>query len=345
MNVRRIVVTSVSVLMLHLLGASAAHAKSYSLENRPPGEISLLFGGRLADEDLGAADTGPDIGPIVGLRWAAKLSPRWNWFFDGVYGTQDNVSDDPTKIWEGRTGFERLFPLGETCHWFMSGSLGGADVDFPSPPGGDFGRPLASLGLGLGQTGSGVRGELRGETYLGDSGLHGADLFNLELIVGWTFGLPSGDDSDGDGVINSDDDCPNTPKGTKVDSHGCPMKVQLFNETRKKVRLEGVNFELESDRLTHDSHEILDRVADALHDRPDLKVEVAGHTDNTGTPDYNRDLSQRRAESVRNYLISKGIDSSRLTAKGYGETEPETTNDTPEGRAQNRRVELKQIGQ
>jgi len=345
MNARRIVVTSVSVLMLQLLGASTAHAKSYSLENRPPGEISLLFGGRLADEDLVDAETGPDIGPIAGLRWAAKLSPRWNWFFDGVYGTQDNISEDPTKIWEGRTGFERLYPLGETCHWFLSGALGGANVDFPSPPGGDFGRPLASLGLGLAQTGGGARGELRGETYLGDSGVHGADIFNVELIVGWTFGLPSGDDSDGDGVINSDDDCPNTPKGTKVDSHGCPMKVQLFNETRKKVRLEGVNFELESDRLTHESHEILDRVADALHDRPDLKVEVAGHTDNTGTPDYNRDLSQRRAESVRNYLISKGIDGSRLTAKGYGETEPETTNDTPEGRAQNRRVELKQIGQ
>jgi OOP family OmpA-OmpF porin len=121
--------------------------------------------------------------------------------------------------------------------------------------------------------------------------------------------------------------------------------MQLFNETRKKVRLEGVNFELESDRLTSESHHILDRVANALHDRPDLKVEVAGHTDNTGTPDYNKDLSQRRAEAVRNYLISKGIDGSRLTARGYGETEPEVSNDTEAGRAQNRRVELKQIGE
>jgi outer membrane protein OmpA-like peptidoglycan-associated protein len=344
MNAKRFLVLSALCLSLFVADASAARAAT--LENRPPGEFSLLVGLHVADEDVVAADTGPGMSPLFGARWAAKLSPSWNWFFDGIYTSVDNATDDNTNVWEGRTGFERLFPLGESCHWFISGAVGGGDVNFPSPPSGDFGRPLLSLGVGAAKTGGGLRGEVRGETLTGDSGLHGADIYNLQAILGWTFGLPGGGpDSDGDGVVDSNDDCPNTPKGTKVDSRGCPTKVQLFNETRKKVRLEGVNFELESDRLTRESHDILDRVADALHDRPDLKVEVAGHTDNSGTSDYNRDLSQRRAESVRNYLISKGIDSSRLTAKGYGETEPETSNETPEGRAQNRRVELKQIGE
>ena len=344
MNAKRVLVSSVLFLALSL--AVAGPARAVSLENRSPGEISLLVGLSVADEDLVGANTGPDTSPLFGLRWAAKLSPRWNWFFDGVYMHHDNIAEDATQIWEGRTGFERLFPLGEATHWFISGALGGADVNYPSPPAGDFGRPLASVGLGVAKNGGGLRGEVRGESYMGDNGLHGADVANLEVILGWTFGLPEGGpDADGDGVIDSKDDCPNTPHGTQVDSRGCTIKMQLFNETRKKVRLEGVNFELESDRLTSESHHILDRVAGALHDRPDLKVEVAGHTDNTGTPEYNKDLSQRRAESVRNYLISKGIDGSRLTARGYGETEPETTNDTAEGRAQNRRVELKQIGQ
>ena len=341
MNAKRFLVSSALTFSLAL--AATAAARATTLENRPSGEISLLLGASVADEDLVGANTGPDTSPLFGLRWAAKLSPRWNWFFDGVYMQHDNVTEDATNIWEGRTGFERLFPWGDSRHWFISGSLGGADVNFPSPPGGDFGRPMASLGLGAAKTGGGLRGEVRGETYLGDNGLSGADITNLEVIVGWTFGLPSGTDSDGDGVIDQNDKCPNTPKGTKVDANGCPMKMQLFNETRKKIRLEGVNFELDSDRLTASSHDILDRVADALHDRPDLKVEVAGHTDNSGTSDYNRDLSQRRAEAVRSYLLSKGIEGSRLTAKGYGETQPEASNDTEEGRAKNRRVELRQI--
>ena len=343
MNAKRFLVSSALTFSLAL--AATAAARATTLENRPSGEISLLLGASVADEDLVGANTGPDTSPLFGLRWAAKLSPRWNWFFDGVYMQHDNVTEDATNIWEGRTGFERLFPWGDSRHWFISGSLGGADVNFPSPPGGDFGRPMASLGLGAAKTGGGLRGEVRGETYLGDNGLSGADITNLEVIVGWTFGLPSGTDSDGDGVIDQNDKCPNTPKGTKVDANGCPMKMQLFNETRKKIRLEGVNFELDSDRLTASSHDILDRVADALHDRPDLKVEVAGHTDNSGTSDYNRDLSQRRAEAVRSYLLSKGIEGSRLTAKGYGETQPEASNDTEEGRAKNRRVELRQIEQ
>ena len=344
MNAKRFLV---AWILLALSLGGVARATAVPLESRPPGEIGFLLGLSRADEDLVGAGDGSDTSPLFGLRWAARLSPNWNWFADGVYMQHRNVSNtEDTNIWEGRTGFERLFPLGDATHVYLAGSLGGSDVNFPSPPGGDFGRPLASLGLGISGNGGGLRGEVRAEDLLGDSGLNGADIINVQLILGYTFGLPAAEseaDSDGDGVIDSHDKCPNTPPGSKVDSHGCPIKMPLFDETRKKIRLEGVNFEFDSDRLTHGSYEILDRVAAALQDAPNVRVEVAGHTDNTGTPAYNKDLSQRRAEAVRSYLISKGIDASRLTAKGYGETEPETSNDTDEGRAKNRRVELKQI--
>jgi OOP family OmpA-OmpF porin len=107
--------------------------------------------------------------------------------------------------------------------------------------------------------------------------------------------------------------------------------------------LQGVNFELDSARLTQDSYETLDHVARSLKEWPEVRVEIGGHTDDTGTDEYNMELSQRRAEAVRDYLMSKGTSGSRLEAKGYGKTQPLNTNNTDEGRAQNRRVELKRL--
>jgi len=86
---------------------------------------------------------------------------------------------------------------------------------------------------------------------------------------------------------------------------------------------------------------VLDDSAETLRRYPDLVVEVAGHTDSVGTDAYNLDLSQRRAESVRQYLIDKGVDSGNLSAKGYGESQPIESNDTEEGRDENRRVNLR----
>ena len=135
MHAKQFLVSTALCLSLILGAAMAAHAAT--LENRPPGEFSLLLGLHVADEDLVAANTGPSLSPLFGARWAVKLAPRWNWFFDGVYTSVDNATDNGTNVWEGRTGFERLFPWGDDKHWFISGSLGGADVNFPTPPGGD----------------------------------------------------------------------------------------------------------------------------------------------------------------------------------------------------------------
>jgi OOP family OmpA-OmpF porin len=150
-------------------------------------------------------------------------------------------------------------------------------------------------------------------------------------------------DTDRDGVCDGLDKCPGTPPGTKVDKDGCPERKAIFEPGKKVLVLEGVNFAFDSAELTRESYRILDRVVTGLNDWPEIRVEIGGHTDSDGADAYNLALSQRRAESVRAYFVSKGIKASRLEAKGYGETQPVTSNDTAEGRAKNRRVELKKL--
>ena len=107
------------------------------------------------------------------------------------------------------------------------------------------------------------------------------------------------------------------------------------------ISLKGVNFEHDSARLTASSTATLDEAIATLQRRSDIQVEVAAHTDSQGSDDYNMGLSERRAASVMQYLTSNGIDAGRLTAKGYGETQPIADNKSAEGRAENRRVELR----
>ena len=101
-----------------------------------------------------------------------------------------------------------------------------------------------------------------------------------------------------------------------------------------------MTFESNKARLTPNAMTVLDLVAASLIKRKDVKVEVAGHTDSQGSDAYNHKLSHQRAEVVREYLIGKGVPAENLTFKGYGETNPVASNDTKEGREQNRRVEL-----
>jgi outer membrane protein OmpA-like peptidoglycan-associated protein len=144
-------------------------------------------------------------------------------------------------------------------------------------------------------------------------------------------------DTDADGVSDAADRCPNTPQGTTVDAEGCQV---LFEATKKTLILEGVNFETGKAALTPESQTILNGVAESLVANDSIKVEVDGHTDNTGSASVNARLSKQRAEAVRQYLIDHGVPENRLTAKGYGPSKPIASNKTAEGRAQNRRVEL-----
>ena len=142
-------------------------------------------------------------------------------------------------------------------------------------------------------------------------------------------------DGDGDGVADAGDLCPGSAAGQQVDGFGCSAEEPLI--------LRGVNFHSDSDRLTDESTRILDLVAATLVADPEQRVEIAGHTDSDGDDVHNLELSQRRAIAVMKYLFEQGVAADRLQARGYGEGSPLAGNDTPEGRASNRRVELKRM--
>lgn len=145
-------------------------------------------------------------------------------------------------------------------------------------------------------------------------------------------------DSDGDGVYDSQDQCAGTLSGLKVDASGCAVQSEA-----QSVVLKGVTFLPGSATLTADAKSVLDAAAASLSADRSLKVELGGHTDAQGKDAANLALSQKRADSARAYLVGKGVEASRLTAKGYGETQPIADNNTVEGRAENRRVELKVV--
>ncbi|MEO0576263.1 MAG: OmpA family protein [Pseudomonadota bacterium] len=140
-------------------------------------------------------------------------------------------------------------------------------------------------------------------------------------------------DSDGDSVVDSKDSCPNTASDVRVDIRGCEIK--------DVINLPGVNFETNSDNLLAGTERVLQEAAATLRKNADLVVEVAGHTDSAGAAAYNASLSERRARTVRNFLVNEGVNAANLSVKGYGEAEPVADNTTAAGRAENRRVELR----
>jgi OOP family OmpA-OmpF porin len=137
-------------------------------------------------------------------------------------------------------------------------------------------------------------------------------------------------DGDRDRVADGRDRCPDTPAGTRVDESGCSLTARLE-----------VFFDNDSAVLKPESYADLDRVVKFMTDVPRAAGVLEGHTDSVGGAAPNERLSQRRAEAVRAYLVSRGIDGARLQAKGLGETQPEADDATEEGRARNRRVVLR----
>jgi len=168
-------------------------------------------------------------------------------------------------------------------------------------------------------------------------------------------------DSDGDGVPDNKDKCPNTPGGVKVDVFGCPLDADRDGVANyldqcpntplgATVDARGcwtyaavVLFDINSAEVKSEAYPMLSEAVLIMKKNQDLNVEIDGHTDSTGAAAYNMALSVKRAEAIRDHLVTRGIDPKRLTTKGFGFTKPAASNDTKEGRAKNRRVEFTPI--
>ncbi len=146
-------------------------------------------------------------------------------------------------------------------------------------------------------------------------------------------------DNDVDSVPDVDDRCPNAPG--PVSEQGCPRVYQDVEVTETAIRItQQVHFEFNRARIRPESYGLLNTVAQALRDYPEIRVEVQGHTDSRGSDPSNLRLSQERAEAVVQFLVAAGIDPTRLSPRGYGESRPIESNRTSAGRAANRRVEF-----
>jgi OOP family OmpA-OmpF porin len=329
--------------------------------NRPMGERThLLAGAGYVHAEYGddAKASGDGAGALIGFRYQTlqNLSFRFEATADWYSDTDFTAESDPID-YGVQFGFSGLF----------GGGPGDRDKDgvtndldrCPETPRGEavdaWGCPLPKDSDGDGvmddadkcpDTPQGDKVDAKGCSLPKDSDGDGVT-DDLDKCPGTPRGekvdakgclLPK--DSDGDGVMDNNDKCPDTAAGTKVDANGCP---QLFEATKGTLVLEGVNFATSKAELTPEAREVLDRVAISLQAYPEIRVEVAGHTDNKGARALNVRLSQKRAESVRDYLVGKGIAADRMVAKGYGPDAPLATNDTDEGRAHNRRTELNKL--
>ncbi len=168
-------------------------------------------------------------------------------------------------------------------------------------------------------------------------------------------------DSDGDGVYDDKDRCPDTPIGVEVDGHGCPKVSNIDSDSDGVVDdqdecpdtpkdaivdnrgcwvVKGVQFDYKKWDVKPQFNSNLDNVENILKKNPELIIRIEGHTDDIGSMEYNLNLSSKRAQSIKDYLVGKGIDEWRITTTGLGYTQPIADNETPEGRALNRRAEI-----
>ena len=151
---------------------------------------------------------------------------------------------------------------------------------------------------------------------------------NVKAVNGVIYKKPK--DSDADGIIDSLDKCPNTPKNVLVNHYGCPIITTLR-----------INFDFNKANIKKIYYPQIEKIAIAMKNNPNLKIEIDGYTDNIGSKEYNLKLSLKRAQAVKDILVKKyGINPKRIVVKGFGEKYPLLPNTTPTNRALNRRVEI-----
>ncbi|AIS14577.1 Putative outer membrane protein [Pseudomonas chlororaphis subsp. aurantiaca] len=194
----------------------------------------------------------------------------------------------------------------------------------------------------VGGVGGAALGAIESSSWAGYGALLGAG-----VAAGYCWVHGDGDE-DGDGVPDSRDKCPGTPKGVQVDANGCPpAPVAVVEEAvvvkEETIVIRDVHFEFDSAKLTAADKTKLDTIATRLkQEAPSAQLRVTGHTDSVGSDAYNQRLSEKRARSVTEYLISAGVPrSSFVSVVGAGESQPVADNKTADGRAMNRRTEIK----
>lgn len=346
--------------LLLVFGSVPAMASEDAEENKlTPQFVTILPVYVDSDDDRGA-----DEGRGFRVGYGRSLDSKWYWetdIFGGVLETGNAAITDLYQLGVS-TGVSWSLYDRDPSHWtpYLIGMAGAVyndgQPDFRDGVDLTLAAGVGAVSKSLFDNGIRLRAEAR---YLYDT--YAADQTDLHISAGIEIPLSGSrvverivyidrfreverevpvmvtvhdPDSDGDGVPDSRDQCPDTLAGARVDATGCIIESQT-------IALSNVAFELGSDRLTSSSREALNGIAASLRSQSDLSIEIAGHTDSLGSDALNMDLSQRRADSVRSYLIEQGVAAEQLTAKGYGPHQPVADNATASGRAMNRRVEFR----
>ena len=192
----------------------------------------------------------------------------------------------------------------------------------------------------VGGVGGAALGAIKSSAWAGGGAVFGA---GMAAAYCWVHG---DGDADGDGVPDSRDKCPDTPKGVTVDAAGCPIVAVVVVETvvvkEETIVVRDVHFEFNSAKLTAADKDKLNVIAARLKkDAANAQLKVTGYTDSVGKDAYNLKLSKERAQSVVDYLVDSGVPRNQfVSVAGAGESNPVATNQTPEGRALNRRTEI-----
>lgn len=356
---------------LALSFAPALAAESEYLEMRP--YVSGLFSYVFEDDERdsiasGSVEEGKGVqlsaGKAINRYLGVELAAFGHNYGSRVSGGSSyrdyGLKLDGLFFYRRDPGFSPYFGVG----------VGSIQTDIKSAPGGgtlSSTDPFADVGLGfmkffeVAGTELGFRGDLRyRQIFLDDDAFAGSDADDLgETVLKLGLVVPLGarpaapvpppkpvacPDSDEDGVCDAADLCPETPRGAVVDAKGCPAEPKV-EKADPNQKFEDVHFAYNKAELTDYAKGVLDGAAGVINDLskkyPDLKVDIAGHTDWIGTDGYNQGLSENRAGSVKQYLVRKGVDGGRITTYAYGEARPKATNETDEGRALNRRAEVR----
>ena len=342
---KKIVLSLATAAALALTGIAHAGSDPGSWYVAPRINGVWVDDGRKAEDDIGF---GAALGKAISPKWNVELGADSS-------GHRRAGVDDRLRINTIDLNALRVFKREDRINPYLIAGIGQIDTNAPSNDKDIYGK--AGLGLMADiakNTSKGTNLQLRGEMHMrkvfGDPDLTDY-VASLGLLYSWggsnaapaaaanaanapAVVNPVDCDDDLDGVPNSRDKCPNTPAGAKVDSDGCECG---------DVVLRGVTFVTDSSEITPQGQLVLDSLVAGLQRRAGTKLEIRGHTDSVGSDAYNLALSQRRADSVKAYLVSKGLNAADLSTIGLGEMQHIATNDTAEGREQNRRVTLQAL--